>query len=85
MGINVFMYLHKSFQKFLQNNLSSKCILEQIPDLPQLTTEEYTHCKLKVWLSWKYTYTPNLLNIISLACLKHAQNTYTGLQLAKII
>jgi len=52
MGINVFMYLHKSFQKeFLQNNLSSKCILEQIPDLPQLTTEEYTHCKFKVWLS----------------------------------
>ena len=52
MGLNVFIYLHKIFQKkFLQNNLSSKCILEQIPDLPQLTTEEYTHCKLRIWLS----------------------------------
>ena len=52
MGLNVFIYLHKIFQKkFLQNNLSSKFILEQIPDLPQLTTEEYTHCKLRIWLS----------------------------------
>lgn len=52
MGLNVFMYLHKSLQKkFLQNNLSSKCILEQIPILPQLTTEEYTHYKVKIWLN----------------------------------